>query len=100
MCQEATDAANSASIAASSGVWSITALELAESAPVCHRPEMPARKKPTKSRRSAFADREIIAKAEGRFAKADKQRIAIASDPKRAVAREQERVRRRPKLKK
>ena len=82
------------------GVWAITALELAELAPVCHRPEMPARKKPTKSRRSAFADREIIAKAEGRFAKADKQRIAIDTDPKRAVAREQERVRRRPKLKK
>jgi len=61
---------------------------------------MPARKKPTTSRRAAFADREIVAKAEGRFAKADKQRIAVDTDPKGAVYREQERVRRHPRLKK
>jgi hypothetical protein len=51
---------------------------------------MPDRKR----QRSAFPDREIIAKAEGRFAKADKQRASIKSDPRRAVAREQERAHR------
>jgi hypothetical protein len=49
-------------------------------------------KKFSPSRRSAYPDREIIAKAEGRFAKADKQRASIAADPKRTVQREKERV--------
>ena len=47
----------------------------------------------------AFPDREIIAKAEGRFAKADKQRAGIKTDPKREVAREQWRVKRAQKEK-
>jgi len=47
---------------------------------------MPHRKN-RRSRRSAFPDREIIAKAEGRFAKADKQRANIKANPKRAVTR-------------
>jgi hypothetical protein len=42
----------------------------------------------------AFPDREVIAKAEGRFAKADKQRAGIKSDPKREVIREQRRAER------
>ena len=41
-----------------------------------------------------FPDREIIAKAEGRFAKGDKQRAGIKTDSKREVAREQGRVNR------
>ncbi|HEV2161871.1 MAG TPA: hypothetical protein VGR52_06525 [Stellaceae bacterium] len=41
-----------------------------------------------------FPDREIMAKAQGRFAKADKQRAGIKANPKREVAREQERARR------
>jgi hypothetical protein len=53
---------------------------------------MPNREKPTKHRRSAFPDREVIAKAEGRFARADKQRASIKADPKRATQREKERV--------
>ena len=52
---------------------------------------MPNRK-PAKDRRPAFPDREVIAKAEGRFAKADKQRASIKADPKKATQREQERV--------
>jgi hypothetical protein len=40
----------------------------------------------------AFPDREIIAKAEGRFAKADKQRAGIKASLKREVAREQQRT--------
>jgi len=39
----------------------------------------------------AFPDREIIAKSEGRFAKAEKQRAGMKADPKREVAREQQR---------
>jgi len=35
---------------------------------------------------SGFPDRQIVAKAEGRFAKADKQRASIKADPKGAVA--------------
>ena len=46
-----------------------------------------------KNRGSASSDREIIAKAEGRFAKADKQRASIKANPKRAITREQERMR-------
>ena len=53
---------------------------------------MPSRKKPSKDRGSAFPDREVIAKAEGRFAKADKQRASIKADPKKATQREQARV--------
>jgi hypothetical protein len=53
---------------------------------------MPKNKKPLAERSSAYPDREIIAKAEGRFAKADKQRASIKSDPKRAVERAKERV--------
>jgi hypothetical protein len=40
----------------------------------------------------SFPDREVIAKAEGRFAKADKQRASIKTDPKKATQREQARV--------
>lgn len=43
----------------------------------------------------AFPDRETIAKAEGRFAKADKQRARLKADPQREVAREKQRVKRR-----
>jgi hypothetical protein len=49
-------------------------------------------KKPGSRRKSAYPDREVIAKADGRFAKADKQRVSIASDPKKATQREKERV--------
>jgi hypothetical protein len=42
----------------------------------------------------AFPDREIIAKAQGRFAKADKQRAGIKANHKRKVAREQQRAKR------
>jgi len=47
--------------------------------------------------KAAFPDREIIAKAEGRFAKADKQRAGMKADPKREVAREQARSKRAKK---
>ena len=47
-----------------------------------------------RKKKSAFPDREIIAKADGRFAKADKQRANIKADPKKAVKREQERAQR------
>ena len=53
---------------------------------------MPHRK--SKAHKAAFPDREVIAKAEGRFAKADKQRVGVKVDPKREVAREQRRVKR------
>jgi len=43
--------------------------------------------------------REVIAKAERRFAKADKQRAGIKADPKGEVAREQGRVKRAKKKK-
>jgi hypothetical protein len=46
---------------------------------------------------SAFPDREIIAKSEGRFAKADKQRAGMKADPKREVVREQRRGAKRAK---
>ena len=59
---------------------------------------MPHRKnRKSRARKSAFPDREIIAKAEGRFAKADKQRANIKANPKRAVTREQQRASRRKK---
>jgi hypothetical protein len=53
---------------------------------------MPRRK--SKDHKARFPDREVIAKAEGRFAKADKQRARIKANPKREVAREQGRVKR------
>jgi len=43
--------------------------------------------------------REVIAKAERRFAKADKQRAGIKADPEREVARERLRVKRAKKEK-
>lgn len=52
---------------------------------------MTGRKHPRKQT-SAFPDREIIAKAEGRFAKADKERASINGDPKKAVVRARARV--------
>jgi hypothetical protein len=52
-----------------------------------------------KSKASLFPNREVIAKAEGRFIKADKQRAQIKADPKQAVARQREGVRRRAKTK-
>jgi hypothetical protein len=45
----------------------------------------------------AFPDREVIAKAEERFAKADKQRAGLKADPKREVARERQRIKRNRK---
>jgi hypothetical protein len=60
---------------------------------------MPSRKDPRRQR-SAFPDRQIIAKAEGRFAKADKQRASIEADPKKAVQVEQERLGRLKSVKK
>jgi hypothetical protein len=53
--------------------------------------KMPSRKGPRRQR-SPFPDRQLIAKAEGRFAKADKQRASIKADPKKAVKLEQERL--------
>lgn len=53
---------------------------------------MPHRK--SRDHKQAFPDREVISKAEGRFAKADKQRARIKADPKKEVAREQSRVKR------
>jgi hypothetical protein len=44
-------------------------------------------------------EREVIAKAERRFANADKQRAGIKADPKGEVAREQARVKRAKKEK-
>jgi hypothetical protein len=49
---------------------------------------------PHRKRKARFPDREIIAKAEGRFAKADKQRAGINANPKREVVREQARAKR------
>lgn len=51
---------------------------------------MPYRK--TRDHNPAFPDREIIAKAEGRFAKADKQRAGLKADPDREIAREKQRA--------
>jgi hypothetical protein len=58
---------------------------------------MPDRKK--RNHKPASAAREVIAKAERRFAKADKQRAGIRADPKGEVAREQGRVKRAKKKK-
>ena len=69
--------------------------------PLCASPAyailsgMPHRK--TRGRKRAFPDREVIAKAEGRFAKADKQRAGIKANPKREVTREQGRAKRTKK---
>jgi hypothetical protein len=54
------------------------------------RSRMPHSKRKTKS---GFPDRQIVAKAEGLFAKADKQRASIKADPKKAVSRARARVR-------
>jgi hypothetical protein len=51
---------------------------------------MPRRK--SRDHKRAFPDREVIAKAEGRFAKADKQRAGVEANPKKEVVREQQRV--------
>lgn len=48
-----------------------------------------------RANKAAFPDREIIAKADGRFAKADKQRANIRADPQNAVSREKRRITRR-----
>jgi hypothetical protein len=53
---------------------------------------MPHRKSRKSKAKSSFPDRQIIAKAEGRFAKADKQRVSIKADPKRAVMQEKNRA--------
>jgi hypothetical protein len=53
---------------------------------------MPHRKR--REDKARFPDREIITKAEGRFAKADKQRARIKANPKREVSREQVRAKR------
>lgn len=58
---------------------------------------MPDRK--SRAHRAAFPDREVIAKAEGRLAKADKQRASLKADPQKAVAREKQRIK-RPKAEK
>jgi hypothetical protein len=58
---------------------------------------MPHRK--SRDHKLASPDREVIAKAEGRFEKADKQRARIKADPIREVAREQWRVERAKKEK-
>ena len=50
------------------------------------------RKKTIKKQKSGFPDREVIAKAAGRFAKADKERASIRRDPKKAVTRAKARV--------
>ena len=53
---------------------------------------MPKPKNPQSKGSSAFPDRQIVAKAEGRLAKADKQGASIKADPKKATRREQKRV--------
>jgi hypothetical protein len=58
---------------------------------------MPHRK--SRDQKPASPDREVIEKAETRFAKADKQRAGIKADPVREVAREQLRVKRAKKEK-
>jgi hypothetical protein len=50
------------------------------------------RQKTIKKRTSDFPDREVIAKAAGRFAKADKERASFKRDPKKAVTRAKTRV--------
>jgi hypothetical protein len=49
-------------------------------------------KKPKSKAKSGFPDRQIVAKAEGRFAKADKQRASIKTDPNKAVDQARTRV--------
>jgi hypothetical protein len=51
---------------------------------------MPRRK--SRDHKPASPDREVIAKAERRLAKADKQRADVKADPKAEVARQQWRV--------
>jgi hypothetical protein len=57
------------------------------------RSRMPHPKKPKRKTKSGFPDRQIVAKADGLFAKADKQRAIIKADPKKAVSRARARVR-------
>jgi hypothetical protein len=52
-----------------------------------------AQKTPKSRTKSRFPDRKIVAQAEGRFAKADKETASIKADPKKAVARARARVR-------
>jgi hypothetical protein len=47
----------------------------------------------TRKRSSAFPNKEVIAKADGRFSKADKERAGIKRDPEKAVSRARARVR-------
>jgi hypothetical protein len=54
---------------------------------------MPHAKNRKRKATSGFPDRQIVAKAEGRFAKADKQRASIKADPKKAVVGARTRVR-------
>jgi hypothetical protein len=58
---------------------------------------MPHRKR--RQHKPRFPDREVIAKADARFAKADKQRARIKANPKGEVTREQGRVTRIKKQK-
>jgi hypothetical protein len=51
---------------------------------------MPDRKK--RDHKPASPDGEVIAKAERRFAQADKQRARIKADPRGEISREQSRV--------
>ena len=53
----------------------------------------------SRDHKPASPEREVIAKAERRFAKADKQRAGIKANPKGEVAREQRRVKRAKKEK-
>jgi hypothetical protein len=62
-----------------------------------HIVAMPHRKR--RQQKPRFLDREVIAKAEARFAKADKQRARIKANPKGEVTREQGRVTRIKKQK-
>jgi hypothetical protein len=63
-------------------------VRLAEQAQYQLMPRQKAQK-----RSSAFPNKEVIAKAEGRFSKADKERAGIKRDPEKAVTRARARVR-------
>ena len=62
-------------------------------APTITGSRVPHLKKPRRKAASGFPDRQIVAKAKGRFAEADKQRATIKADPKKAVARARAHVR-------
>ena len=57
--------------------------------------DMPHRE--SRNRKPIFVDREVVAKAAGRFTKADRQRTDIKADTKREVVREQQRIMRTKK---